>query len=146
MGLQQKIEGSSKKTMGYAKILSNWNKDTYVKGLSQNCQSILEEGLIPRGKEKDKAREAVFLSPTNPFGNGLVLETRWARMEEWYSCTNPTVRITSMRQRCRSCHRRIKIQEMMMRHQQTLWAKRMCHGHRDCHKATCHSELGVNTV
>ena len=56
------------------KNLSNWNKDTYSERLLQNCQSILEEGLVPRGKEKDKAREAVFLTPTNPFGNGLVEE------------------------------------------------------------------------
>ena len=40
------------------------------KGFSCNFQSILEHGLIPAGKEKDKARQAVFLTPTNIFGDG----------------------------------------------------------------------------
>ena len=39
------------------------------RGLSLNFQSILGKGLIPGGKEKDKARQAVFLTPTNPFGD-----------------------------------------------------------------------------
>ena len=29
----------------------------------------LGKGLIPGGKEKDKAHQAVFLTPINPFGN-----------------------------------------------------------------------------
>ena len=29
---------------------------------------MLGNGLIPGGKEKDKARQAVFPTPTNPFG------------------------------------------------------------------------------
>ena len=36
---------------------------------SWNFLSILGKGLIPGGKEKDKARQAVFLTPTNPFGD-----------------------------------------------------------------------------
>ena len=53
---------------------------------------------------------------------------------------------------------RIKIQEMMMHHQQKRLVKRTCHGHEDYHTnpqrtrgwhtrlPTCHSELGVRTV
>ena len=42
--------------------------------LSWNFQSILGKGLIPGGKEKDKARQAVFLTPTNPFENDQKVE------------------------------------------------------------------------
>ena len=41
----------------------------YQRGLSWTYQSALEHGLIPGGKEKDKARQAVFLTLTNPSGN-----------------------------------------------------------------------------
>ena len=40
----------------------------FHKGLSWNFQSILGYGLIPGGKEKDKARQTVFPTPTNLFG------------------------------------------------------------------------------
>ena len=30
-------------------------------------QSILGSGIIPGGKEEDKVRQAVFLTPLNPF-------------------------------------------------------------------------------
>ena len=33
-------------------------------------QSVLESGVIPGGKEEDKARQAVFLTPLNPFWKG----------------------------------------------------------------------------
>ena len=49
--------------MGYVKIPP--------KDFDGNFQSILGKGLIPGGKEKDNARQAVFLTPTNPFGNDL---------------------------------------------------------------------------
>ena len=51
------------------------------------------------------------------------------------------------------CHWRIKIQEMMMHHQQKRLVKRTCHGNEDCHaspqrardwhtrSANCHLEL-----
>ena len=38
-------------------------------GLAWNLQSILGKGLILGGKEEDKARHAVFLTPTNPSGD-----------------------------------------------------------------------------
>ena len=41
----------------------------FDRGRSCDYQSVLEYGLIPGGKEKDKARQAVFLTPTNPFRN-----------------------------------------------------------------------------
>ena len=55
--------------MGYVKIPRNWKKYTYHRGLSWNFQSILGKGLIPGGKEKDKDRQAVFLTSTNSFGD-----------------------------------------------------------------------------
>ena len=50
-------------------ISQHWKKYLYQRGRSWDCQSVLEYGLIPGGKEKDKARQAVFLTPTNLFGN-----------------------------------------------------------------------------
>ena len=50
-------------------IPPNWKKYIYHRGLSWNLQSILGKGVIPGGKEKDKARQAVFLTPINLFGN-----------------------------------------------------------------------------
>ena len=53
--------------MGYAFIPRTWKR--FHRGLSWNFQSILGNGLIPGGKEKDKACQAFFLTPTNLFGN-----------------------------------------------------------------------------
>ena len=39
------------------------------RGLSWNYQSIFGHGLVLGGKEKDKDRQAAFLTPTNPFGH-----------------------------------------------------------------------------
>ena len=55
--------------MGYVFIPRNWKRHVFHTGLSWNFQSEMGSGLIPGGKEKDKARQAVFLTPTNPFGN-----------------------------------------------------------------------------
>ena len=57
--------------MGYVFIRRNLKRHTFHRGLSRNFQSILGNGLIPGGKEKDKARQAVSLTPTNPSGNDL---------------------------------------------------------------------------
>ena len=57
------------KIMGYFLISQHWKKYLYQRGRSCDCQSVLDNGLIPWGKETDKARQAVFLTPTNPFGN-----------------------------------------------------------------------------
>ena len=46
-----------------------WKRDILHRGFSWNYQSILGYELIQVGKEKDKDRPAVFLTPTNPFGN-----------------------------------------------------------------------------
>ena len=56
-------------SMGYFLISQQWKKHLYQRGLSWTYQSALEHGLIPGGKEKDKARQAVFLTLTNPSGN-----------------------------------------------------------------------------
>ena len=55
--------------MGYVFIPRNWKRYVFHTGLSWNFQSEMGSGLILGGKEKDKARQAVFLTPTNPFGN-----------------------------------------------------------------------------
>ena len=55
--------------MGYAFIPRNWKRYIFHRGLSWNLQSILGKGLFPGGKEKDKARHAVFPTPTNPSGD-----------------------------------------------------------------------------
>ena len=55
--------------MGYVFIPRTWKSFINHRGLSWNSQSILGKGLIPGGKEKDKARQAVFRTPTNPFGD-----------------------------------------------------------------------------
>ena len=47
----------------------NWKRYIFHRGLSWNIQSTLGEGLILGGKEEDKARHAVFLTPTNPSGD-----------------------------------------------------------------------------
>ena len=38
-------------------------------GISWNFQSVLGSGMIPGGKENDRARQAVFFTLLNPFGN-----------------------------------------------------------------------------
>ena len=40
----------------------------FHRGCSFSIQSILENGLIPGGKESDKGRQTVFFTPLNPFG------------------------------------------------------------------------------
>ena len=46
----------------------NWKEYMYHRGSSSVFQSILESGVIPGGKEEDKARQAVFLTQLNPSG------------------------------------------------------------------------------
>ena len=53
--------------MDHVKIPRNSKKYIYHREHSWNFLSILGKGVIPVGKEKDKARQAVFLTPTNPF-------------------------------------------------------------------------------
>ena len=55
--------------MGYFLIFQHWKKYLCHRGRSCDCQSVLECGWILGGKERDTARQAVFLIPTNPFGN-----------------------------------------------------------------------------
>ena len=55
--------------MGYVLIPQFWKRYIFHRGRSWNFQSILGNGLFPEGKEKDKACQAVFLTPTNHFGN-----------------------------------------------------------------------------
>ena len=44
-------------------------KSTYFIKDVRELPLHIGHGLIPGGKEKDKARQTVFLTPTNPFGN-----------------------------------------------------------------------------
>ena len=58
-------------SMGCVFIPRNWKRYIFYRGLSWNLQSTLGQGLVPGGKEKDKVRHAVFLTPTNPSGDDL---------------------------------------------------------------------------
>ena len=55
--------------MGYDKNDPNWKTYKNHRGLPWNFQSIPGGGLITGGTEKDKAGQAVFLTPTKPFGD-----------------------------------------------------------------------------
>ena len=67
-----------------------WNMYIIHRGFSWNFQSMMGNGLIPWGKEKNKARQAVFLTPTNSFGNDLVEEE--PHDDGWHSSTESTLR------------------------------------------------------
>ena len=54
--------------MGHTSIPYNWKEYIFHRGCSSSVQSILGSGLILGGKESDKARQAVFVTPLNPFG------------------------------------------------------------------------------
>ena len=54
--------------MVYIPIPYNWKEYIFHKGCSCSIQSILENGLIPGGKESDKGRQSVFFTPLSPFG------------------------------------------------------------------------------
>ena len=54
--------------MEYTLLPHNWKEYIFHRGLSWNSQSILGRGIIPVGKENDKARQAVFFIPLDPFG------------------------------------------------------------------------------
>ena len=59
----------SPELMKYTFIPYKRKEYTFHRGISWNFQSILESGIIPGRKENDRARQAVFLTPLNPFGN-----------------------------------------------------------------------------
>ena len=60
----------SPELMKYTPIPYDWKKYLYHRGCQWVFQSTLESGITPGGKEKDKARQAVFLTPLNPLGKG----------------------------------------------------------------------------
>ena len=49
-------------------IRYEWRECIFHRGCSWDMQSILGSGLIPGGEENDKARQAVFFTLLNPFG------------------------------------------------------------------------------
>ena len=54
--------------VGYTSIPYDWKEYIFHRGCSWDMSSILGSGLIPGGKENDKARQAVFFTPLNLFG------------------------------------------------------------------------------
>ena len=54
--------------MGYMSIPYNWKEYIFHRVCSWSVLSILGSGLIPGGKEGDKARQAVFFTPLNLSG------------------------------------------------------------------------------
>ena len=78
----------SPELMKYTPIPYKWKEYIYHRGSSWIFQSTLGSGIIPEGKEKDRARQAVFLTPLTPFGKDpkknkpsvpqkVPYETRW---------------------------------------------------------------------
>ena len=61
--------------MNYVSVRYKWKEYVFHRGVSWNFQSVLGKGLIPGGKEKDKARQTVFPTPTNPCGKDPEEET-----------------------------------------------------------------------
>ena len=55
--------------MEYTPILCDWKEYIFHRGSSWDAQSLSGCGIIPGGKENDKARQVVFFTPLNPFGN-----------------------------------------------------------------------------
>ena len=53
---------------GYILIPYNWKEYIFHRGCSFSIQSILENGLIPGGKESKGGRQTIFFTPLNPFG------------------------------------------------------------------------------
>ena len=53
----------SPELMDYTLIPHNWKEHINHRGISWNFQSVLGSGIIPGGKEKDRARQAVFPTP-----------------------------------------------------------------------------------
>ena len=45
-----------------------WKEIVYQKGRSFNMKSILEHGLIARGKDSKEGKQTIFFTPLNPFG------------------------------------------------------------------------------
>ena len=96
------------------KVLNRWNTRLFHtvgnhRGKSWIFQSFFGSGIIPGGKEKDRARQAVFLTPLNPFGKDpeeeekphfdykvhqkVLYETRWkqnrdVRLSESHDCNS----------------------------------------------------------
>ena len=57
---------------------------SFHRGILWTCQSNLGSGMIPGGKENDKARQAVFFTPLNPFGK----RPGWRRTSRWLHCSS----------------------------------------------------------
>ena len=55
--------------MNHTPIPNKWKGYIHHSGISWNFQSILGSGIIPGGKENDKAEQAVFFAPLYPLGN-----------------------------------------------------------------------------
>ena len=60
-----KVPGS----MGHTSILYDWKEYIFHRGCSLDMQSILASGLIPGGKENDKAQQAQLFTLLSPFGD-----------------------------------------------------------------------------
>ena len=55
----------SPELMNHTLIPYKWKEYIFHRGISWNFRSILESGIIPRGKENDRAQQAVFFTPLN---------------------------------------------------------------------------------
>ena len=66
----------SPELMNYTLIPYTWKEHIMHTGISWIFQSILWSGLIPRGKETDRARQSVFFTP------------EWRRTSFWSRCSS----------------------------------------------------------
>ena len=83
--------------MGFVLIPRNWKKYIFHRGLAWNFLSVLGNELIPGGNEKDKARQAVFLTPLNPFGHDPEEEPHFdCTVPQRVSCVTPVGNTTKM--------------------------------------------------
>ena len=72
----------------YTLMPHNWKEYTFHKGMSWNSQPMSGSGIIPGGKENDKARQAVLLTPLNPFGNDPDNEKKKKKTSWWSHCSS----------------------------------------------------------
>ena len=85
--------------MGCTFTPHNWKECIFQRGCSWSVQSILGSGLIPGGKESDKARQAVFFATLNSFR----WKSRWRRTPWWFRSSSESALSQSLEtaSRCR---------------------------------------------
>ena len=71
------LTSSNSRTLWWYSVNAGTDGIHFHRGCSWNVQSKLGSGLIPGGKESDKARQAVFFTPLNPSWWKSKRRTQW---------------------------------------------------------------------